>query len=251
MNRIKISPLVSSNRGTSSADSKSQPIASLFALDKKQSLRPTHETSLFVPLHYEKNYAYPLIVWLHSDGQSSGELHSVMQQVSMRNYVAVAPQAPVGNFECGYYWEQDYDAINAALESVSNAVEMARSRFNINTNRIFLAGLESGGTMAFRAGLQHPDRYAGIASLNGGLPDGRSTMADWNRCRTMPVFWSHSVDSGDPENCLQMCRHFQALYAAGFLNLTAREYPSAAHLRQLAPQAIDRWVMEQIQSAIV
>ncbi|MBU6387985.1 MAG: hypothetical protein KGS49_18735, partial [Planctomycetes bacterium] len=44
---------------------------------------------LFVPEHYESGYAYPLLVWLHSDHSSEYELDSVMHSLSMRNYAAV------------------------------------------------------------------------------------------------------------------------------------------------------------------
>ena len=48
---------------------------------------------LFVPLHYEPNYAYPLIVWLHGAQDDERQLKRVMPFISLRNYVAVAPRA--------------------------------------------------------------------------------------------------------------------------------------------------------------
>ena len=45
---------------------------------------------LFVPEHYEASYAYPLLVWLHSDHSSEYELDGLMQSLSLRNYAAVA-----------------------------------------------------------------------------------------------------------------------------------------------------------------
>ena len=47
----------------------------------------------FGPQHYEPQYAYPLIVWLHGRGDDERQLLRVMPHVSMRNYVAVAPAA--------------------------------------------------------------------------------------------------------------------------------------------------------------
>ena len=44
---------------------------------------------LFTPLHYERNYAYPLIVWLHGPGDDERQVTRVMPLVSMRNYVGV------------------------------------------------------------------------------------------------------------------------------------------------------------------
>ena len=55
---------------------------------------PAQDTTyaLFAPLHYESGYAYPLIVWLHGRGNDERQLLRIMPQVSMRNYVAVAPR---------------------------------------------------------------------------------------------------------------------------------------------------------------
>jgi hypothetical protein len=47
---------------------------------------------VFAPLHYEPNYAYPLVVWLHAEGTDEQDLSRVIPRISMRNYVAVAPR---------------------------------------------------------------------------------------------------------------------------------------------------------------
>jgi hypothetical protein len=51
--------------------------------------------ALFAPLHYEPNYAYPLIVWLHGAGGSEHELAERMPHVSPRNYLGLALRGPL------------------------------------------------------------------------------------------------------------------------------------------------------------
>ena len=102
-----------------------------------------------MPMHYEKNYRYPLVVWLHSDMETSDEIHQVMPKLSMRNCVAVAP-----NCSNGGRWQQDLDSIEAAHTAVINSVEMAMTRFSINPGRIFIGGFGGGGTMAFRVAME-------------------------------------------------------------------------------------------------
>ena len=113
MNRIKLSPLASSpvSEPVAQAVSRSAPNAFSGSVTSAE-----QDTCLFGPLQYEKNYAYPLIVWLHADGQNPTQLQSILPSISMQNYFGVAPQGPVGNFQCGYFWEQDFDAIQAAQE---------------------------------------------------------------------------------------------------------------------------------------
>ncbi len=249
MNRIKLSPLASSpvSKPASQAVSKSVP----FAFDGPVT-SAEQETCLFGPLQYEESYAYPLIVWLHSDGQNASQLQSILPGISMQNYVGVAPQAPVGNFQCGYHWEQDFDSIHAAQESVYGAIESASSRFNIAKHRIFLAGLGGGGTMALRIAMSQPEQFAGVIALNGPVPDGHSVLSRWKEARQLPVFWAHHQEASQGKtSAASMCRNFQELFTFGFLNLVAREYPTLQNLEDLAPREINKWIMEQVQTAIL
>ena len=45
------------------------------------------------PLHYERNYAYPLVVWLHGPGDNERQLQRIMPLVSMRNFVSIGPRS--------------------------------------------------------------------------------------------------------------------------------------------------------------
>lgn len=249
MNRIKLSPLASAP--VKKDDSLTKPDSGGLAFEKS-SIRSDQEVSLFGPLHYEKSYSYPLIVWLHSDGQKSAQLQAIMPDVSMRNYVGVAPQAPVGNFECGYFWEQDFDSICAAEESIIAAIKTAFDRFNIAPRRVFIAGLGNGGTMALRMSLTHPELFAGAISLGGSMPEGQMALARWSEARQKPVFWAqHSESSDQQADSQDSCSDFRKLFAWGFTDLVAREYPTRKHLEAMAPREIDKWIMEQIQSAIL
>ena len=56
---------------------------------------PDAARALFAPMHYESNYAYPLIVWLHGANDDERQLKRIMPFVSLRNYVAVSPRGTV------------------------------------------------------------------------------------------------------------------------------------------------------------
>src|SRR5436309_16040458 len=101
--------------------------------------QPSLPQCLLAPLRYERNYSYPLLVWLHDDGGSERELTRIMLLVSLRNYVSLAVR---GTSTSGgrYEWPETADAILAAEARIAEAVEMARQRFNVHANRIFLAG---------------------------------------------------------------------------------------------------------------
>src|SRR5690606_5013251 len=129
---------------------------------------------IFTPLHYEKNYAYPLLVWLHGAGGDETQLERIMPHVSLRNHVAVAPRA------AGLVWEQTSGGIAHAERVIFEAIEAAQARLNIARQRIFIAGYQDGGAMALRVAMRHPRCFAGAATLCGPFPRGLQPLARLN-----------------------------------------------------------------------
>jgi phospholipase/carboxylesterase len=243
MNRIKLSPLALQSSTETLVEATPQP-----ALSAAVPIANRDEYSLFVPLHYEKKYAYPLIVWLHADGQSANQLQEVMLQISMRNYVAVAPQSFNGNSQSGYFWDQSWETIEHARKTIVSAVDQARARCNIHSQRIYIAGMGSGGTMAFRIGLSNPETFAGIMSLHGPLPGDQSPLRDWNRCRRLPIYWTHARAAKDFAQD-QLCRQLRLLHIAGF-TVNLRQYAQAESTCPQMLADMNRWVMEMISTSV-
>ena len=245
MNRIKISPLA-----TAVASPQKSDLATSLSLDyfSKLTNRADDEFSTFVPMHYEKNYAYPLIVWLHPNGERSTQIQSIMPQASMRNYVGIAPQAPVGNFEAGYFWEEEPDSIDQAHDSIMAAVDCASMRFNVASHRIFIAGSGAGGTMAFRIALERPDVFAGVISINGPVPTREKPLGRWSQCRELPVFWAHSRKSKNFDQD-QLCEQLRLLHIAGF-SVNLRQYPADNCLKTKTLLDMNKWIMEMINTSI-
>lgn len=245
MNRIKISPLATAATCPQPTDLGSS--LSLDCFDKLMN-RPDDDFSLFVPMHYEKNYAYPLIVWLHGNGEKSTQIQKIMPQTSMRNYAGIAPQAPVGNFEVGYFWDEDPDSIDQGHDSVMAAIDSACLRLNVASRRIYIAGSGAGGTMAFRIALERPDVFAGVISINGPVPTNEKPLGRWSQCRELPVFWAHSRRSKEFDQ-EQLCEQLRLLHIAGF-SVNLRQYPSDECLTTKTLSDMNEWIMEMISSSI-
>jgi phospholipase/carboxylesterase len=202
---------------------------------------------LFAPLHYESNYAYPLIVWLHGPGDDERQLRRIMPLVSMRNYVAVAPRAP---HECrgrGLTWRQAEADISLAEQRIFDGLSAARRRFHIRRDRVFLAGYDCGGTMAFRVAMQHPDLFAGVLSIGGGFPSGRTPLSRLPEARRMPIFLACGRDSRKyPQE--KVCDDLRLFHAAG-MSVSLRQYPCGQEIAVQMLSDLDRWIMEQIGAA--
>ncbi len=205
--------------------------------------------AVFAPMHYEPNYAYPLLVWLHGPQDNESQLRRIMPTVSMRNYVAVAPRGLTSlrqgkGHTAQATWDTSVDHLPATATCVFDSIERASSRFNVNADRIFLAGFDHGGTMAFRLAMAYPRRFAGVLSLGGGLPVGGNLLSRLAEVRALPVFMTSGKDS---EACppARVCTDLRLLHSAG-MDITLRQYPGG---RELEPQMLsdmDRWIMDLI-----
>lgn len=204
------------------------------------------EYSVFIPLHYEKNYAYPLVVWLHDQGSDESQLPEVMSALSLRNYVAAAPRGSEIGLKCGIGWEQDPASIERAADGVAEAIDGACRQFHIAPHRVFIAGEGSGGTMAFRIAFQRPEWLAGVLSICGPLPSGAAPFARLNACRHKPIFWTHCRhDRRFGEGTL--ADQLRLLHIGGF-NVTLRQYPADHPCSAMLADA-NRWLMELITRA--
>jgi phospholipase/carboxylesterase len=210
--------------------------------------------ALFSPLHYERNYAYPLIVWLHGPDDDERQLKRVMPLVSMRNYVAVAPRGTVSADdlaantddlpECGFAWSQAYDHILLAEHIVFAALQAARRKFNVAESRVFVAGFACGGTMAMRLALNHPTVFAGAASFSGSFPSGHTPLSQLSDARKLKLLLATGRDSVEypPTN---VCQHLRLFHVAG-MSVCLRQYPCGDDLTTSMLSDMDRWIMDQI-----
>jgi phospholipase/carboxylesterase len=218
-----------------------------------RAVRPYTYTSeccfYFAPLHYEPNYSYPLIVWLHGPHNNELELKQIMPLVSMRNYVGAAPRATAASEQdCGagirFCWHADEQQLPLAEERLWECLDGARQRFNIAADRVFLAGLQCGGTMALRLGLRNPDQFAGAISFGGAFPTGGAPLARLHTARRLPLFLATTLDSElYPQE--KVCEHLRLFHSAS-MSVTIQQYPGPDELTDLMLADMDRWIMERI-----
>ena len=159
--------------------------------------------ALFAPLHYEPNYAYPLLIWLHGPGGNERQLMRVMPLVSMRNYVAVAPRATLSegpdaaddSRPATYGWSEDATHLSVAEQRVFHCIDIARQKYHIANHRMFIAGCQEGGTMALRLGMRFPRKFAGAACIGGAFPAGNQPLNQLHDIRHLPLLIGYGRDS--------------------------------------------------------
>lgn len=244
MNRIDVDPIeFTTSASTTGTKNKPDWLTRARRIPNPQTELPY---ATFAPIHYEERYAYPLLIWLHGDAGTEQELRQIMPLVSMRNYVAIAPRGSRrderhrGRFD----WRQSPDSIECAESRIENCIAVAKDRFNIHSNRIYLVGRDSGGTMAMRAAWNNPSRFAGVAALHGPLPNCQSPLRRVNELRNLPCLLTTSRDSDlYPET--RVCDDLRLLHSAG-CKVTLRHYPGPDGVTDIMLSDLNNWLMELV-----
>lgn len=207
--------------------------------------------ALLAPMHYEANYAYPLVVWLHGPGDDEQQVKRVMPLVSMRNYVSVAPRGtislptPAGS-PPAYGWSQSAEHQAGAEQRVLDCIEAASRRFNIARRRVFLAGYDCGGTMALRLAMSLPRRFAGVLSVGGQFPAGHNPLGRYAEARRIPLFVACGQEA-QKYPAERVCEDLRLYHSAG-MAVSLRVYPGGDEISPHMLPDMDRWIMEQVAS---
>lgn len=206
--------------------------------------------AVFSPLHYEPGYAYPLVVWLHGPGENEFQLRQIMPQMSLRNYVAIAPRgtrALGSSGKRGFTWEQTEQPIDEAAEKVIACLDFASDRFHIASSRLFLAGDNSGGTMAIRLAFRFPELFAGVVSFSGPFPQGLHPLCHIDALRRLPLLLAMGR-KGRNYTETRLCQDLRLAHVAG-LNVSVRQYPCGDELTEGMLSDTNRWMMDLVCGA--
>lgn len=202
--------------------------------------------SLFFPQGYEPRYAYPLLVFLHGQGENENQWIDAVPSLSRRNYIAIGlrgltrVQRPDGS--SGYGWGGHRRCDGLIEDYVLTAIKETMRACHIHSERIFLAGMCEGASIAYQLGLSFPDRFAGLIALNGWMSDGPLPAAPHEQRRSLKVFIGHG-SFNERVSSIRATQAHQLLYSAG-LAVRLRYYPSDHRLHPSMLRDVDRWLMQ-------
>lgn len=155
-----------------------------------------------LPPGFESGTAYPTVFAFPPGGQDADTTMRVMKskwaaEAAERGWVVLSPVAPTS----GLY----YDRAAAAL--VPGLLDALTVKYPPVGGRYHLAGVSNGGLSAFRAALDHPDRFASLTVFPGYPPESGDS-AKLTGLKDMPV---NFVVGGDDSGWLESS---QAAYDA-------------------------------------
>ncbi len=146
------------------------------------------EYQIYVPTTYNAATSSPLMVLLHGLGSNPGGViryQGMTDFAEERGYIVVAP---MGYNSRGWYGSrgtgrasergdaaQDPDNLGELSEmDVMNVLELTLEAYNIDRDRVYLAGHSMGGGGTYHIGIKYPDIWAGlgpVAPAIYGSPD--------------------------------------------------------------------------------
>jgi len=133
---------------------------------------------VFVPQSYEYGgtETYPLILYLHDAGERGHDGYRQVQTglgpaVTGKQYtfpfITLFPQSEKGE------WQPASDDLNQALDALAEVKKI----FRVDTKRLYLTGVGSGGLGTWHLAAEHPELWAAIAPISAqGYPEKAALM---------------------------------------------------------------------------
>lgn len=205
---------------------------------------------IHVPESYEAGYAYPLLIWLHPDGGSEGEVDFAMTSISDRNYIGLSFRAncPMGPWATNRYrWSMTMDESRFFEEVLYRTVIGLRRSYHIHSERIAIGGSGSGATLALQTLLRRPEWFNGAFMLGGRMPALERPFARYAELRGKRVL--QIADTSDPRlDVAEFKATRRLLHTAGMnveMSIAETNVPCEETLR-----CVDYWMMDCCTSLV-
>jgi len=150
-----------------------------YLLDEANEILPYR---IYVPKKYDGKTAFPLIVALHGGGGDENTMpgRPLMRQLAEKHgYIVLAPSgyAPYGGY--GKPFDEDSSPLLARMTRLSEidvmkTLELMRTEYKIDKNRVYLMGHSMGGNGTWRLGAKYAENWRALAPIASGqaTPEG-------------------------------------------------------------------------------
>jgi poly(3-hydroxybutyrate) depolymerase len=213
----------------------------------------------YLPLNYDRTKKYPLVVYLHGYNQDNPEYYNWWstdkRHESMCDKYDVILIEPHGRGNTQYLGIGDRD--------VMKCIEMAKQKFNIDEDRVYLMGGSMGGFGTWNVATRHPELFAAMAPIFGGgdyhvynskeslekmnsweiyLLDKSSSTAQLEVLANMPILVTHG--DKDPAVDVNLSRYLVRMLQRWNYNVRYKEVPGMGHSEVGVWDDIIQWMLQ-------
>jgi len=154
------------------------------------------EYAWYLPTSYPAVQNMPLVIFLHG---ANGNAWNQMQSSYFRtiadreNFVFLMPQALLGTYngESIFQWNAHFIFPWDDAAFISQLIDTMHAAYNIDLNRVYLAGMSNGGFMTFFAARPLQDRLAAIAPVSGLMSS--NIYTGYTLSHPMPLCYMHGT----------------------------------------------------------
>ncbi|MFD2330541.1 glycosyl hydrolase [Cohnella sp. GCM10020058] len=159
-----------------------------------------HAYNLFVPKNKQAGQKYPLVLWLHGNGERGGE--GLLPMLSSKGATAFADPSAQAAYGGMYVLAPQFSAAHGAPDDIVDGVSALVKKLladdsRIDPSRVYIVGASAGGTRTWKLLLQEPKLYAAaiaIASTTAVPGNLNLTTADYEKLKDVPIWLFHSAN---------------------------------------------------------
>ncbi len=130
---------------------------------------------------------YPVMLFLHGMGERGNDLVAVRTHGPPKHidageslpFIVISPQCPLDS-----WWDFHLDALLHLLDHII-------ANYRVDQARVYLTGLSMGGFGTWSLASQHPDRFAAIAPICGGMMHWLEAEMRIKALKAMPIWTFH------------------------------------------------------------
>jgi hypothetical protein len=171
--------------------------------------RGATEHALLLPREYSASRTWPVLIVLPGAGDRPADvLTRWADQAQEHGYLLASPQWSGGL--------QSYAYTSEEHRPVLELIHDLRRRFNVDSDRVFLAGFGDAGSIATDIALGHPDLFAGVVTMNA-MPPQVASKWYWHNAQYLPFYVIAGELAG--RSCSQNRFLFENWMARGYASL--------------------------------
>jgi poly(hydroxyalkanoate) depolymerase family esterase len=139
---------------------------------------------VYVPSGYKAGTAVPLMVMLHGCTQNADDFAAGTQMNALaeeKKFIVLYPEmSNTDNANRCWNWFDDSNQHRGSGEPaiIKGMVDWVKSRYSINSNKVYVAGLSAGAAMSVIMGVTYPDVFKGVGVGAGLEYDSANSLID-------------------------------------------------------------------------